>query len=265
MDPARITRDDVVQAMPILGQMIRYAFYVCGVVVAGMVMFFGLPIRRPPPPKPPVVKLDETPHFSLAAPHLQRLALTTQILQHNYYGRVEVRQYGQLYDRDVDLTLAVIMPPAGVPMIREFGQQLRDIRPMRTAHAVFGQNFFDIYTRFGPVRAVDLRVESDGQWKLCLAYLSRFDTLSLYITGWYCDASGAAPSVEKLACTLDKLAFDGNELQSKAAEAFLREKLAKPASCSATPVSQTIDTRPRGSRPSPPQRWSTPSGTYRSY
>jgi hypothetical protein len=75
--------------------------------------------------------------------------------------------------------------------------------------------------------------------------------------GWFCDASGAKPSAATLACTLDRLTLD-RDPDSKAANVFLRERLARPASCSAIPVSQTTDTRPR-SGISSPQRWSTPS------
>jgi hypothetical protein len=258
--PDTVSRADLAKALPFAGAMIRYACYIIGIFIVVSFALLGVPMRPAPVP---VSKVEGPPAFHLAAPHLQRLSKTTQILRHRYYGRIEVRHYGQLYDRDVDLTIGMILPPPDTPMIREFGQQLRDIRPMATARAVFGTVYYDLDTRFGPVRATEMRVESDGQWKQCLGYLSRFETLSLYITGWYCDASGAKPSPEKLACTLDRLTLD-RDVDSKEANAFLRERIGRPSSCSAVPVSQTIDTRSR-SNLSSPQRWSTPSSTYRRY
>lgn len=256
-----ISRTDVTNAIGHVGVAVRYTFYVIGALALAIVgLFFwsasALFDYR-------VKTVNDTPGFQLVAPQLQRLAATSQILTSRYYGRMEIRQYGQLYDRDVDLTVALVMPPAGTPMIREFGRQLRDIRPMQIAQAVFGTTYFDMQTRFGSVRATDLRVHSDGQWKQCLAYLSRFESLSAYLTGWYCDASGARPSAEKLACMLDRLTLD-KELVSKEADAFLRARVSRPASCSAEPVAQTTDTRSR-SNVSSPQRWSTPSPTYRRY
>jgi hypothetical protein len=258
--PESLSRADLTKALPFAGAMIRYAFYLIGIAVIATFALIGVPIRAP---QPAVTKVDEPPSFHLAASHLQRLPATSQILSHRYYGRMEVRHYGQLYDRDTDLTIAMFMPPKDTPMIREAGQQLRDIRPMSTARAVFGSSYFDLTTRFGAVRATELRVESDGQWKQCLAYLSRFDTSAVYITGWYCDASGAKPSAGQLACTLDKLMLD-QELASKEADAFLRQRIARPASCLAIPVAQTTDIRSRGGVSSP-QRWSTPNAQQRRY
>ena len=57
----------------------------------------------------------------------------------------------------------------------------------------------------GPVRAREFRVNADGRTKLCLAYLSRFETTSVYLKGWTCEASGFNPGVYDLACNLDSL------------------------------------------------------------
>jgi hypothetical protein len=138
--------------------------------------------------------------------------------------------------------------------------QLSDIKLLRNARVVYSSTHYDLDTRLGAVRATDIRVDSDGQWKQCLAFVSRFDTTSVYLMGWYCDASGAKPSATKLACTLDRLELD-SPLASREADAYLRERVVRPATCSAWPVTQTIDTTPR--RPSPPSRWSTPSTQQR--
>jgi hypothetical protein len=262
MSSAPISRTDITGAISQVGYAIRYTFYAVGAITMLIVGLFFWSASSIFDYR--ITKVEGTPSFHVAAPHLQRLTPSSHILTSKHYGRMEIRQYGQLYDRDVDFTIALVMPPAGTPMLREFGRQLRDIRPMVTAKAVFGTSYFDIQTRFGPIRATDLRVDSDGQWKQCLAYLSRFDTLSVYLTGWFCDQSGAKPSAEKLACTLDKFTVD-RDLPSKEADAFIRSRLVRPASCSAEPVSQTTDVRSPYDRQrlSPPQRWSTPSSSYR--
>jgi hypothetical protein len=121
---------------------------------------------------------------------------------------------------------------------------------------------YDLETRFGEFRATEMRVDTDGRWKQCLSYRSRFDSPIVAITGWYCDGSGSRPSPNSLACILDKIVLE-QELVSKGADNFLRERMAKPGRCSAEPVSQTTDTGHRGV--SPPSRWSQPSAQYRRY
>jgi hypothetical protein len=141
------------------------------------------------------------------------------------------------------------------------GQILRDVRSLRPMRAVSMPNYYDLETRFGDVCAADMRAETDGRWKLCLSFLSRFDTPHIYLAGWYCDASGAKPSANALACALDRLVLD-KPLASKEADAFVRAHMTRPTTCSATPVSQTVDTRSRTSKNSP-ARWSMPTATQR--
>jgi len=119
-------------------------------------------------------------------------------------------------------------------------------------------NYHDLETRFGSVRAVEMRVNSDGRWKQCLAYQSRFDHPSVHLLGWFCDGTGSKPNPDSLACTLDKLTLT-KQLSSREADEFLRNRMTKPAHCSAQGVTQTTDTGSR--RISPPSRWSQPTSS----
>ena len=118
---------------------------------------------------------------------------------------------------------------------------------LSSASAVYSNSYYDLQTRFGPVRAREFRVEADGRRKLCLGFLSRFDTPSIYLKGWSCEASGIKPGIYDLACNLDSLVLD-QTLASAEADAFLRERMRLPKKCSGEPVTQTTDTRP--ARPS---------------
>jgi hypothetical protein len=237
------------------GIIIRYSFYLVGALVLGMIglamlTFYGGRTRT----------VDERPAFRLAAQHLSALTMRSQIVTGGQFGRLELIQYGALHDRGVNLNIGMGFPPADALITRDSMPQLSSLMP-RNRRTVLSSTHYDLETRFGPARATDLRIESDGQWKQCLAFASRFDTTAVYLMGWYCDASGAKPSAASLACMLDRLTLD-RPLASKEADAFMRERLVRPASCSAIPVSQTIDTRQR-SRMSTPQRWSTPSAQQR--
>ena len=234
---------------------IQYSFYLIGALVLGMI---GIALLSAYGGREK--KVDERPSFRLHVEHLARLPLRSQVVASARFGRVETYEYGAIHARDVNLALAVGFPPKDAIVTRDSLPRLSDIKLLGNARIVYSATHHDLDTRFGAVRATDIRVDSDGQWKQCLAFVSRFDTTSVYVMGWYCDASGAKPSASKLACTLDRLEVD-SPLASREADGYLRERMARPASCSASPVAQTIDATPR--RLSPPSRWSTPSAQQR--
>lgn len=250
-----LSRPSLTTVVSSTGIVIRYSFYLIGALVLGMI---GIAIISFYEGRNKTV--DEKASFRLAAQHLARLPVRSQIVTGRQFGRLELQQYGAMHDRDVNLSIAMGFPPPSALVTRDSMPQLSSLMP-RTMRTVMSTTHYDLETRFGPARATDLRIESDGQWKQCLAFASRFDTTAVYLMGWFCDASGAKPSAATLACTLDRFALD-RDTESKEANAFLRERIARPASCSAVPVSQTIDTRYR-SGVSSPQRWSTPNAQHR--
>jgi hypothetical protein len=237
------------------GLVVRYSFYLIGAVVIGMI---GIGILAAYNSRTRTV--DERPSFHLAAQHLSRLPSRSQIITGGRFGRVELLQYGAVHNRGLNFSIAMGFPPAGALVTADTVPQISSLMP-RNMRSLMSSNHHDLETRFGAVRATEFRIESDGQWKQCLAFASRFDTTAIYLIGWFCDASGAKPNAATLACTLDRFTLD-RDLPSSEADAFMRTRMSRPASCSAIPVSQTTDTRTRPAVSSP-QRWSTPSSTYR--
>jgi hypothetical protein len=244
-------------AVSVTGVLIRYSFYLIGALAFGViglgVIYAGsLGGYR-------IKQVDEAPAFRIAAAEVERRKPVNHVETGRAIGRVEVRQYGQLYDRDVDFTIVLAMP-AQPQVARDFIQEISALAPLRAGRAVFAQRYHDLETRFGSVRAADFHIDADGRRKLCLAYLSRFDTAAVLIKGWYCEASGEKPSPVRLACLLDRLTLDA-PLASKDADAFLRERMGRASYCSASPVDQTSDstTRPLSS----PSRWSQPAAQRR--
>jgi hypothetical protein len=245
-------------ALAVAGAVVRYGCYTAVTLVLGMI---GLSIMSVWTWVPKAV--DVPPAFRIASGEFASKATSGHVVRSSRLGRAEVLQYGQLHNRNTDLAVALIMPPKGVGMGTQFLQDLTDINLLRGRRAMMmTQTNYDLDTRFGEYRATEMRVDTDGRWKQCLAYRSRFETASVYLTGWYCDGSGSRPSPNSLACILDKLVIE-HELASKDADAFMRGRMAKAAYCQAAPVSQTTDTGHRGV--SPPSRWSQPSATYRRY
>jgi len=237
------------------GVLIRYSFYLVGALVFGMV---GIGIMSVYSGRTRTVEAKQS--FRLAAPHLSRLPTRSQAVTGGRFGRVELLQYGAVHNRDVNFTIGMGFPPAGALIPADTVPQVSSLMPREMRYAMT-TNYHDLDTRFGEARATEFRIESDGQWKQCLAFASRFDTTAVYLVGWFCDASGAKPNAATLACTLDRFTLD-RDLPSSEADAFMRTRMSRPASCSAIPVSQTTDTRTRPAVSSP-QRWSTPSSTYR--
>ena len=250
------TQTRVVTAVSYAGVLIRYSFYLVGALVIGaigiaMLSFYNGRTRM----------VDDRPSYRIAAQHLAKLSVKSQVVTGGRFGRLEMLQYGALHDRDMNLNIVLGIPPRNAVMTRDTMPRLRDVTPLRDVRTMFSQSHYDVETRFGAWRATDLRVDSDGQWKQCLAFVSRFDTAAMYLMGWYCDASGAMPSASTLACILDKLTLDAT-VASAEADTYLRQRAGRPASCSAVPVAQTVDTRPRRS-PQNPARWSTPNAKQR--
>jgi hypothetical protein len=228
------------------------ALSVFGVFVVALAAFLGLSgwsipvtIRQPPVKIPLTTDMTAKPAFRLLSSDLARLRTSDHVMTLGASGRVEVRQYGRLYDRDTDLTVAIVMPPNGQLPQQNLNVEMSRLRALNLFSPVSNwtmQGYYDLETRFGMIRAVDMRVNVDGMTKLCLGFVSRFDMRDAYLAGWVCLASGASPDPYELACRLDHLVFDA-KLPSEAADAFFRTGQARNPTCAATPVSQTTDTR----------------------
>jgi hypothetical protein len=244
-----------ISPISIAGIAIRYGFYAVGTIVLAMIGIGLLSLWRLPPKA-----IEAPPAFRIASSEFARHSVNGHVVSGSKLGRVEVLQYGLLNNRSSDLAVVLIMPPKGSSMGAQFVQDLKDTNLLRLKRAKLTQMHYDLDTRFGEYRATEMRIDTDGRWKQCLAYRSRFDTASVYLTGWYCDASGSKPGAEALACILDRLVIE-RDLASNEADAFLRARMAKPARCQAAPVTQTTDTGHRGV--SPPSRWSRPSALRR--
>jgi hypothetical protein len=240
-------RGHIETASKYAGKAVRYSFYAVGTIVLALIgttiirvsNFFDQPTR-----------VSTKASFEITSPDITRLASTRNSAKFNA-GWQETVQYGQVYDRNTDFTLVVNMPSnPDTPVVRDYSSEMSSLRPLlRTAYMGAVSNYYDLQTRFGPVRAANFQINSDGQTKLCVSYLSRFDTTAVYIKGWYCEASGARPNFHTLACMIDRITLKG-VLPTAAAQSFFEERMKRSARCSAEPVSQTTDTRP----PRPPRR-----------
>lgn len=228
------------------GKTVRYSFYFAGMIAFVLIAmllirvsnFFSGPSN-----------VSATASFQINAPELKRLTPNASSAS-IYAGWQQTLQYGRVHDRDTDFTLVVNMPSnPGVPQVRDYSFEMSSLRPLIRSAYIGTSNYYDLQTRFGPVRAANFQINSDGQIKLCVSYLSRFDTDAVYLKGWMCEASGARPNFHTLACALDRLTLKG-VLPTAAAQNFFEERMKRSARCSAEPVSQTTDTRP----PRPPRR-----------
>ena len=209
-----------------------------GIVVMRVTSFFDQPSS-----------VSSKASFQINAPELTRLTPRANSARFNA-GWQETLQYGQVFDRNTDFTLVINMPSnPDTPLVRDYSYEMSSLRPLLRTAYVGSSTYYDLQTRFGPVRAANFQVNSDGQIKLCVSYLSRFETPAVYLKGWYCEASGARPNFHTLACMLDRITLQG-VLPTATAQSFFEERMKRSARCSAEPVSQTTDTRP----PRPPRR-----------
>jgi len=223
------------------GRAIRVCFYIAGTVIFALIAivllrvssFFNQPSS-----------VSTRTSFQINSPDVTRRPAKSSAARFSG-GWQEILQHGQIYDRDTDFTLVVNMPSnPDTPVVRDYSHEMTTLRPLlRTVYMGGISNYYDLQTRFGPVRAASFQANADGRIKLCVSYLSRFDTNAVYLKGWLCEASGARPNFHTLACLLDRITLKG-ALPTTAAQAFFEERLTRSARCSAEPVSQTTDTRP---------------------
>jgi hypothetical protein len=234
-----------VSAIPIIGALVRHSFYLIGSVVFAIVLV--LLLSHPgTKPKPPATPGDDKPGFRLNDAALSRMPQIGYVINFQPSGRLESWQYGHLTDRGPDFTIALFMMPELVMASGDVNQELNQLRRfniLRGAGPYGTGPFYDLHTRFGEIRATDMRADVDGQRKQCLGFVSRFDTPFAHLSGWYCTAGGAKPDAIELACMLDRLVLN-TPLASPQADAFFRTRAALASSCSAEPVTQTTDTRP---------------------
>jgi hypothetical protein len=253
-------RHGVTSAIPVIGALVRHSFYLVGSVVFAIIGVILLAHQGPtvkPPAQPPPG--GDKPGFHINDADLARLSHTAYVLNFQPSGRIEARQYGQLTDRGPDFTIALFLIPDFVIAAGDVNQELGRLRSYNILRGVgpYGNGpFYDLNTRFGQVRATEMRADVDGQRKQCIGFVSRFDTPFAHLSGWHCTAGGAKPDAIALACILDQLVLDST-LALPEADAFFRTHAALPPSCSADPVTQTTDTRtyvPRQRIDPPPQR-----------
>jgi hypothetical protein len=240
-DDGRSSRTPVVAAVSAVGHIIRYGFYLVGALVLGLI---GLVILKVSSYQ--INWVNEAPSFRVGVSSLDRLASSGVVATSSGIGRIEMRQYGRIYSRDQDFTVALVVPPKNWFGEENIAREIKDIPNLYALSSRFGQNHWDLDTRFGDVRAVDFIVQADGLRKQCLGFLSRFDTTAVYMKGWFCEADGSRPVADHVACLLDRVVLE-KPLANKPADAFLRARMGRGMRCGATPVTQTSD--PRGSNP----------------
>jgi len=124
---------------------IRYGFYFVGAVVLSMIGV-GLATMWSNRTRP----VDDTPAFHVAAAGLAQLPVSGHVVISERFGRVEVRQYGTLRNRQEDLAAVMVMPPKGIDLGTQLGQDLDEANLLlRNVRVVTSANHYDIETRFG--------------------------------------------------------------------------------------------------------------------
>jgi hypothetical protein len=215
----------------------RYSFYLTGTFMFAVFGLSAVTIWRWNSQLKPV---EAKPVLQITATVLASLPVTSNAIK-TRSGWKETLQYGHLYDRDTDFTLVMTMPiNTGIPTRPDwFGDSLG--LPAISSGLYYPTTNYDLETRFGAVRAAEFRITTDGRVKLCVSFLSRFDSGALSYKGWFCEANGARPNVSALACMLDRISLKA-PLPSNEAQAFFTQRQARPGRCSADPVTQTTDT-----------------------
>src|SRR5262245_26025517 len=129
--PKPVTVERAASPISVAGAIVRYGFYLVGALALGLIGMAVVSVWRMVP-----AAVDAPPAFRLAAPGLAHLPATGHVVRSSRFGRIEVRQYGRLHNRDVDLAILLAMPPKGIGMGTEFAQDLREVNVLRHARGV---------------------------------------------------------------------------------------------------------------------------------
>jgi hypothetical protein len=222
------------------GTAIRYSFYVTGIVVFMVIGLAIVAIWNWLSAFPGVV--SDGASFAIGDSQVARRSAVFKSVSRSA-GKLESLQYGQLHDRDTDMTVILVLPVTAYQNpARNYRHEIAELGPIAGRRHSSSDGFYDLQTRFGRVSAAEFWIDADGRAKLCASFLSRFNEPTLYYKGWYCEANGARPNLTTLACILDKLRLT-QPLESAEATAFMQEAMKRPARCSSEPVSQTTDVR----------------------
>lgn len=243
-------------AATVSGIIVRYAFYGLGALVFAIIAgIYYSPWNLVARHEAAIVAAKTDAAFQIGASEVSRRPLTVKAVS-TPVGRAESLQFGQLYDRDTDMTALIVVPSEGrQTLTRDFNREIAELGALSRRRMAYPPVFYDLRTRFGDVRGAEFTIDADGRTKLCIAYLSRFDTQAIYVKGWYCEANGARPSFSAVACVLDKLKLAKPLQRDQAdAQAFMDAATKRPASCSAEPVSQTTASGSSSSRQAPLKR-----------
>ena len=236
------SRSNIEVAANAAGSFVRLVFYAVAIFALLFVGLVSTWIWNRLPPSRESVKVQ--PAFEVRTNSLASRPAVRKA-ENWPQGWTETLQYGQLHDRDVDMTVVMVVPKESYQgLTRNYASEIGSLRPIAGRFYQSNTTFYDLETRFGSIRASAFSFNADGRTKLCISYLSRFDTPAVYLKGGYCEANGARPSYSAVACVLDQLVL-GRPLPSAEATSFMTERMKLPAKCSSEPVTQTTDTSPR--------------------
>ena len=164
------TAGQFTSAVSLAGVFVRYAFYFFGMIVFGLIAFGVIWLwgNR-------VQVVQDKPAFRITDGSFTRLPVSSDIITSGLLGRVEVMQYGALDHRGIDLTVAIAFPPPGGLQTRPTFEP-RETKLLRNMRFQTLSTHFDLETRYGPVHAVETRVETDGRGDAAARRCSRVST-----------------------------------------------------------------------------------------
>lgn len=98
-------------------------------------------------------------------------------------------------------------------------------------------------TRYGKFNGKDVTIDDGMRQRLCIGFVSAFDTPYAILSGVYCDAAGKAAGPATVACLIDRIKFDRAELQPPLAA--LADKAGSPgANCASRSFHEPGSRRP---------------------
>lgn len=120
-------------------------------------------------------------------------------------------------------------------------QNLEQFHDLRAARRRFGTDYYELYTRFGELRAVNIIVNADGVQKSCVGFHTP-GTGRAFVKGMVCSPTNASVTPQAVACLIDSVRFvrpkDEESLKALLVEDEQKDCGASPLNAGKNPLSK---------------------------
>jgi hypothetical protein len=179
---------------------------------------------------PPLKRADDGWTLLKDAPPALKLTLNSQVVEGSVQRSYRHRDghlnhwafYGTFASAKPNSAFFVSQDQKTPPIQRKVADNLERFSPLKSVQHTFSQDYYELATRFGDLRAVKFETVADGIRKTCVGF-HKPESGYIFIAGYVCSQDENEVSPEKAACLLDHLGFVNSVDENMARTALATE------------------------------------------